>query len=72
MYGKGRESSDSMYKQEMDILFSGQLKLIDKNRSLRDQLASKKNTSSLPMNDSSQIISETARPGKFILRKGFL
>src|SRR3954469_5938676 len=57
---KGKESSDNIYKREIDILSSGRLKLIDENRSLKDQLVSKTNTSS-------QIISETACPGKFIL-----
>jgi hypothetical protein len=54
---KGKESSDSIYKREMDILSSGRLKLIDENRSLRDQLVSKKNEVDyppLPMNDSSR------------------
>jgi hypothetical protein len=46
---KGKKSSDSMYKREIDILSSGRLKLIDENRSLRNQLALKKNTSSQEM-----------------------
>src|SRR5207245_721284 len=56
---KGKESSDSMYKREIEILSSGRLKLIDENRSLRDQLALKKDnevdTPPPPMNDSSQL-----------------
>ncbi|RIA81378.1 hypothetical protein C1645_837121 [Glomus cerebriforme] len=39
---KGIESSDSIYKRELDIQSSERLKLIEENRSLRDQLALKK------------------------------
>ncbi|RIA92511.1 hypothetical protein C1645_820653 [Glomus cerebriforme] len=39
---KGIESSDSIYKQELDIQSSERLKLMEKNRSLRDQLVLKK------------------------------
>ncbi|CAB5202209.1 unnamed protein product [Rhizophagus irregularis] len=75
---KGKESSDSMYKREIDILSSGRLKLIDENRSLRDQLASKKNnevdTPPLPMNDSSQLDPEgtlsTFNPSSQIISVG--
>ncbi|CAB4394267.1 unnamed protein product [Rhizophagus irregularis] len=55
---KGKESSDSMFKREIDILSSGRLKLIDENRSLRDQLVSKKDNEveppHSPMNNSLQ------------------
>ncbi|GBC12501.2 hypothetical protein GLOIN_2v1763802 [Rhizophagus irregularis DAOM 181602=DAOM 197198] len=75
---KGKESSDSMYKREIDILSSGRLKLIDENRSLRDQLASKKNnevdTPPPPMNDSSQLDPEgtlsTFNPSSQIISVG--
>src|SRR4051812_18978251 len=51
---KGIESSDSIYKQELNIRSSEQLKLMEENRSLRDQLALKKkkkikNLSTLPL-----------------------
>ena len=39
---KGIESSDSIYKRELDIRSSERLKLVEENRSLRDQLALKK------------------------------
>src|ERR1043165_8889614 len=39
---KGIESSDSIYKRELDIWSSERLKLVEENRSLRDQLALKK------------------------------
>ncbi|RIA84390.1 hypothetical protein C1645_832326, partial [Glomus cerebriforme] len=60
---KGIEALDNIYKRELDIRSSERLKMMEENRSLRDQLASKKNTSS-------EIISDTASPGKFILRVG--
>ncbi|RIA92727.1 hypothetical protein C1645_820225 [Glomus cerebriforme] len=39
---KGIESSNSIYKRELDIQSSERLKLMEENRSLRDQLALKK------------------------------
>src|SRR4051812_21786737 len=61
MYGKGIESSNSIFKQEIDALHSARLKLREENRSFRDQLELKENNeispSLPPMNDSSQIIS---------------
>src|SRR6266496_3558534 len=55
---KGIESSDSIYKRELDIRSSERLKLMEENRLLRNQLMSKKdnevNTLPPPMNDSSQ------------------
>src|SRR3954451_24222015 len=61
MYGKGIESSNSIFKQEIDALHSARLKLREENRSLRDQLELKENNKIFPplpsMNDSSQIIS---------------
>src|SRR3954454_3986179 len=61
MYGKGIESSNSIFKQEIDTLHSAQLKLKEENRSFRDQLELKENNEISPplllMNDSSQIIS---------------
>ena len=63
---KGKESSDSIYKRKIDIQSSGRLKLIDENRSLRDQLTLKKELRDAshnevdppppPINDSSQKI----------------
>ncbi len=70
---KRKESSDSMYKWEMDILSSGRLNLLEKNTHLQELLSKKDNevdTPLSPMNDSSQIISETVRSRKFILREG--
>ncbi|RIA84138.1 hypothetical protein C1645_832723 [Glomus cerebriforme] len=63
MYEKGKETSDNIYKRELDIRSSERLKLMEKNSSLRDQLALKKeprgashnevDTPPPPMNDSS-------------------
>ncbi|CAG8504236.1 18755_t:CDS:2 [Rhizophagus irregularis] len=47
--GKGIESSDSIYKRELDIRSSEQLKLMEENRLLRNH-----KYSAPPMNDSSQ------------------
>ena len=52
---KGIESSDNIYKRKLDIRSSERLKMMEENRSFRDQLASKKNTSS-------QIISREGIP----------
>ncbi|PKY33866.1 hypothetical protein RhiirB3_395145 [Rhizophagus irregularis] len=52
---KGIESSNNIFKREIDSWFSERLKLMEENRSLKDQLALKKNTSS-------QIISSEGIP----------
>ncbi|PKC52564.1 hypothetical protein RhiirA1_481215 [Rhizophagus irregularis] len=52
------ESSNSIFKRKIDILSLGRLKLIDENRSLMDQLASKKE----PKGTSSKIISSEGIP----------
>src|SRR4051794_34139946 len=58
---KGIESSNSIFKREIDALHSARSKLREENRSFRDQLELKENNEIfpplLPMNDSSQIIS---------------
>ncbi|GBC35998.2 hypothetical protein GLOIN_2v1787633 [Rhizophagus irregularis DAOM 181602=DAOM 197198] len=58
---KGIESSNSIFRREIDALYSARSKLREENRSFRDQLELKENNEiSLPlppMNDSSQIIS---------------
>src|SRR4051794_1690011 len=59
---KGIEATHEITSREIDALYSAQSNLMEENRSLRDQLALKKNTSS-------QIISETAHFGKFISRE---
>ena len=58
---KGIESSNSIFKREIDALHSARSKLREENRSFRDQLELKENNEIPPplplMNDSSQIIS---------------
>src|SRR5688572_18652544 len=64
---KGKESSDSIYKREIDILSSGRLKLTEKNFRLQEIISKKDNEIAdlsakrlngnippPPMNDSSQ------------------
>ncbi|POG65933.1 hypothetical protein GLOIN_2v1781201 [Rhizophagus irregularis DAOM 181602=DAOM 197198] len=43
---KGIESSNSIFRQEIDALYSARSKLREENRAFKDQLALKKNTSS--------------------------
>src|SRR6266542_3269963 len=58
---KGIESSNSIFRREIDALHSARSKLREENRSFRDQLELKENNEISfpppPMNDSSQIIS---------------
>jgi myosin heavy subunit len=58
---KGIESSNSIFRREIDALYSARSKLREENRSFRDQLELKENNEipspPPPMNDSSQIIS---------------
>ncbi|CAB4382865.1 unnamed protein product [Rhizophagus irregularis] len=54
---KGIESSNNIFKREIDALYSSRSKLREENRSFKDQLALKKNTSS-------QIISSEGIPLK--------
>ena len=58
---KGIESSNSIFRREIDALYSARSKLREENRSFRDQLELKENNEIPPplppMNDSSQIIS---------------
>ena len=58
---KGIESSNSIFRREIDALYSARSKLREENRSFRDQLELKENNEISPplppMNDSSQIIS---------------
>ncbi|CAB4390172.1 unnamed protein product [Rhizophagus irregularis] len=58
---RGIESSNSIFRREIDALYSARSKLREENRSFRDQLELKENNeippSPPPMNDSSQIIS---------------
>ena len=58
---KGIESSNSIFRRKIDILYLARSKLREENRSFRDQLELKENNEiSLPlpsMDDSSQIIS---------------
>ncbi|RIA87991.1 hypothetical protein C1645_826988 [Glomus cerebriforme] len=54
---KGVETSNNIFRQEIDALYSARSKLMEKNNSLRDQLALKKNnevdTPPPPINNSS-------------------
>src|SRR6266496_4854084 len=54
---KGIESSNSIFRREIDALYSARSKLREENRSFRDQLELKKNNEISPplppMNDSS-------------------
>ncbi|CAG8780662.1 884_t:CDS:1, partial [Rhizophagus irregularis] len=43
---KGIESSNNIFKREIDALYSARSKLREENRAFKDQLALKKNTSS--------------------------
>src|SRR2546423_6558537 len=58
---KGIESSNSIFRREIDALYSARSKLRKENKSFRDQLELKENNEILPplplMNDSFQIIS---------------
>src|SRR6266542_2472202 len=58
---KGIESSNNIFRREIDALHSARSKLKEENRSFRDQLELKENNEISPplppMNDSSQIIS---------------
>ena len=58
---KGIESSNSIFRWEIDALYSARSKLREENRSFRNQLELKENNEISPplppMNDSSQIIS---------------
>ena len=69
---KGKESSDSMYKREMDILSSGRLNLLEKNAHLQELLSKKNNEVDTPpplMNNSSQP-STTLNPPSQIISVG--
>jgi hypothetical protein len=77
---KGIETSDNIYKRELDIRSLERLKLMEENSSLRDQLALKKeprdtshnevDSPLLTMNDSSQLSPEgipfTLNPSQII------
>ncbi|GES89466.1 hypothetical protein GLOIN_2v1765587 [Rhizophagus clarus] len=75
---KGKESSDSVYKREIDDLYSAQSELREANRSLKDQLALKKeprgashnevDTPLPPINNSSQL--STLNPSSQIISVG--
>ncbi|PKB95481.1 hypothetical protein RhiirA5_436635 [Rhizophagus irregularis] len=56
---KGIEATHEITSREIDALYSAQSKLMEKNRSLRDQLELEKNNKvdpqPLPMNDSSHL-----------------
>ncbi|CAB4385570.1 unnamed protein product [Rhizophagus irregularis] len=75
---KGIESSKNIYNQTIDSLFSVRSNLIEANRSLREQLALKKNNEvdhlPPPINNSSQLGSEetlsTSNPSSQIISVG--